>query len=324
MLGRDETTAGVVVVVFSSRDLAALRTTLHGVWGETDRMRVVVMRRDSHDVEAAAYLLRQYARGRLAGLGVRAAEGPETSCGLDRAGTFLGHGMKLIARLGDGLELQPGWLARALAVFDETPLLGSLGLLGSSRHTPGRPHRLSLGAVQVDEIDTTCFVTRGELFPRHCLPRRCHGVGASCAYHLALKGLGLSIGQLPGLVRIADPGATRAAPHRADIVDDTSFHGPPGNHTRQPHQAYELGQDALITCMSCGNEELEVLTAEVEFCATHGLPVGYTYTMRCPRCGKLRLEEDLQLACSPTSPGPPMRSTENGPALPGLSPVFTL
>jgi hypothetical protein len=253
--------------------------------------------RDSHDAEVAAYLLRQYTRGKLAGLGVRAAERPETSCGLDRAASFLGNEMTFVARLADGLELQPGWLARALAVFDETPSLGSLGLLGSSRHTPGRPHRLALGAVQVDEIDTTCFVTRGDLLSRYCQPRRCEGPGASCVYHAALKGLGLGIGHLQGLVRRAD--TTSEAPPRADILGDTTFHGPPGDDPRQPRQAYELGQDVLITCVSCGNGELEVLTAEVEFCAAHSLPVGHTYTMRCPRCGKLQLEEDLQLACPP-------------------------
>lgn len=298
MPGGDEASGGGVVVVFSRGDLAALRTTLHGVWGETERMRVVVMR-ESHDREAADYLFRQYARGRLAGLGVRAVESPESSCGLDRAGSFVGPDMRFIARLADGLELQPGWLARALAVFDETPSLGSLGLLGASRHTPGRPRRLTLGAVQVDEIETTCFVTRGDLLSRHCLTRPCRGPGTSCAYHEALKEHGLAIGHLQGLVRMAGPSEPRTAPAHTDVVGDTSFHGPPGDEARQPRQAYELGQDVLITCVSCGNDELEVLTAEVEFCAAHGLPVGHTYTMRCPRCGKLQLEEDLQFACPP-------------------------
>ena len=72
---REEESAAVAasVVVFSSRGMAALRTTLHSVWSEVSEAQLIVMT-ESRDAEVAEYLLRQYRRGRIAGLGV--ASGP--------------------------------------------------------------------------------------------------------------------------------------------------------------------------------------------------------------------------------------------------------
>lgn len=298
---RDEESAAVAasVVVFSNRGLAALRTTLHSVWSEATEAQLIVVT-GSRDAEVADYLLRQYRRGRIAGLGVASVERQGSHCDLDRVGHLaVGSAGGFVARVSDELALQAGWLDKALAVMECVPAIGCLGLLGSDRHTPGPRHKLGLGAVLADEVDTTCFVTRSDLLELHCtrLPR--NSASDSCGYQVALRRLGFHIGHLAGLAKRADSGADRTAPNRARIVGDMAFHGSQTVPARRTLQAYELGQDVLINCVCCGNGELEVLTAEVEFCAQHDVAIGHTYTMRCPRCGKLQFEEDLQLACPP-------------------------
>ena len=150
-----------------------------------------------------------------------------------------------------------------------------------------------------DEVDTTCFVTRSDLLELHCsrLPR--NSASDSCGYQVALRRLGFHIGHLAGT---AEASRFRRRPHSPESRanhGDMAFHGSQTVPARRTLQAYELGQDVLINCVCCGNGELEVLTAEVEFCAQHDMAIGHTYTMRCPRCGKLQFEEDLQLACPP-------------------------
>ena len=83
-----------------------------------------------------------------------------------------------------------------------------------------------------------------------------------------------------------------------DTIDgDFILHGPLTTPARKIRQTYELGEEVLLTCVQCGNGALDVLAAEVEFCADHDVPVGHTYILHCHRCGKLQFEEDLQVAC---------------------------
>ena len=62
-------------------------------------------------------------------------------------------------------------------------------------------------------------------------------------------------------------------------------------------QAYDLGDDVLLTCMACGNNELEVLAARIRFCERHQVATGYWYELRCPECGELHYKDDHQFCC---------------------------
>ena len=62
-------------------------------------------------------------------------------------------------------------------------------------------------------------------------------------------------------------------------------------------QAYDLGDDVLLTCMACGGSELEVLAARVIFCEAHGAAIGFWYELRCPECNELHYKDDLQFRC---------------------------
>ena len=85
------------------------------------------------------------------------------------------------------------------------------------------------------------------------------------------------------------------------------MHDPLTSPVRKVRQTYELGEEVLLTCVQCGNDALDVLAAEVEFCADHDVPVGHTYILHCQRCGKLQFEEDLQFACPGDVHSPPFR-----------------
>ena len=67
-------------------------------------------------------------------------------------------------------------------------------------------------------------------------------------------------------------------------------------------QAYDLGDDVLLTCMACGGNELEVLAARIRFCARHQMAIGFWYELRCPECNELHYEDDYQFSC-PGWPG---------------------
>lgn len=283
------------VVVVSSRGLDALRATLHSVWSASVCVELAVMA-SWCDEDTAAYLLRQYRRGKIASLAVHAIGPQGIHCDLDRA-LHLTSG-KYIARVSDDLELQPGWLDSAVAAIDGVPGIGCLGLVnGSGRHKPGPPRRLGLGALQTEEVDTRCFVTRRDLASLHGTRLSRDKAADACVYQCALRRLGFLIAYLPGLVTRDDHAAIRAARCHSVIDGDVPYHDVGMSHRQRVRQAYELGQDVLLTCVSCGNGELEVLSAEIEFCARHDVPVGHTYTLHCAKCGKLQFEEDLQFAC---------------------------
>ena len=62
-------------------------------------------------------------------------------------------------------------------------------------------------------------------------------------------------------------------------------------------QAYDLGDDVLLTCLSCGGTELEVLAARIRFCERHQVAIGFWYELRCPECGELHYKDDYQFRC---------------------------
>jgi hypothetical protein len=283
------------VVVSSSHGLDALRATLHSVWRASIGTELIVTT-NRCDPDTAGYLVRQYRRGKVSSLAVAGIDSRGTHCDLDRTlhlatGTF-------VARVSDDVRLQAGWLDKALAVMEAIPTIGCLGLVdGAGRRRPGPRRRLGLGALQADSVDTHCFVTRRDLAALHCAMLTRGGAQDSCAYQAGLRQLGFHVAYLPGLAARIHRAAPRPTHSRARIDGDIPLHGVRTTHGERIRQAYELGQDVLLTCVSCGNGELEVLTAEIEFCARHDVAVGHTYTLRCGTCGRLQFEEDLQLAC---------------------------
>ena len=46
----------------------------------------------------------------------------------------------------------------------------------------------------------------------------------------------------------------------------------------------QLGEEVLLPCMTCGDNELDVLAAQVEFCAPTACRSGICYTLRCTEC----------------------------------------
>lgn len=290
-------TSSASVVVFGSRGLAALRRTLHSVWDGAAGPREVIVRTTACDAETASYLVRQYHRGKIASFGfdVPGQRGPH--CDVDRVCHLATR--TYIARVSDEVGLEVGWLDNAVAVMDAVPEVGCVGLIdGKDNHKPGRRHKLSHGAVQTNEVDVTCFVTRRRLLARHDrrLAAAAIDTDRMCVFQVCLKKVGFVIAHLPGLVADADPNG-RCRPDAPADAGGLPLHAPSSANSAKLRQIYELGEDVLFTCPSCGNGVLEVLAAEVEFCAGHGVPVGHTYTMHCGQCGRLQLEEDVQLAC---------------------------
>jgi len=294
--------------VFSSCDLAALRRTLHSVWDGAHEQHQVVVLASRLDDDTASYLVRQYQRGRISSFGFDSLNRRGSHCDLDHA-FHLATG-QYVARVSDDIEVRTGWLEVALDVMEAIPTIGCLGLVrGPRRHRPGRLRTLGGGALQAENVDTRCFVTRRHLFEQHDRKPPRGSAESSCAYQARLQKLGYQIGYLPGLVMGVEPGAQRAAPAKEKVDGDILLHDPLTAPVRKVHQTYELGEEVLLACVQCGNAALDVLAAEVEFCADHDVPVGHTYILHCHRCGRLQFEEDLQFACLGDAHSPPDRDS---------------
>ena len=112
-----ETDIGIAtVVVFSSRDLAALRRTLHSVWDDAHERHRVVVLASRLDDDTASYLMRQYQRGGISSFGFDSLGRGGSHCDLDR--TFHLATGQYIARVSDDIEVQTGWLDTALDVME--------------------------------------------------------------------------------------------------------------------------------------------------------------------------------------------------------------
>ncbi len=286
------------VVLFTGRRVDAVRAALHAVWDTATPCELIVVARRC-DEEIAGYLMRQCRRGRISSFAFDMGGGPATHCGLDRGFHFAGG--KYLVRAQDGLVFAPGWLDLAVETLEASPEIGCLGLIEpEERRRRGRPPKLRPRVVLSERVDTTCFITTHRLFERHESELLGERPADHCLYQARLSEAGVELAYLSGLVKRADDGLGPAAPiidDRAEIDAALPPHDVSNGAQQRIHQVYELGDDVLLTCMCCGNNELEVLAATVEFCPSHGSPVGYTYTLRCGACHELQYEEDMQYRC---------------------------
>ena len=113
----------------------------------------------------------------------------------------------------------------------------------------------------------------------------------------ALRGEGRRLAFLPGLV--TPLGLVEVASgHDAWTVEaELPPHEGATGAMQRLEQAYDLGDDVLLTCLSCGGTELEMLAARIRFCERHQVAIGFWYELRCPECGELHYKDDYQFRC---------------------------
>jgi hypothetical protein len=286
----------VGIVVFVTHPLPELRTALRGIRETAPaEAELAVVATGLGDADAT-YLLRQYLRGRIQALDFGNAGAHAGHCGLDRAYQLV-RGDYLV-RVDDTLEFQPGWLERVMEAFEAEPSLGCLSLVPPADYHRGRgrPRTVHVEPIVVDHLDMRCFVAPRQLVERHegeLMSAQTDG----CRFQDYLRGDGRRLAFLPGLV----------TPLGA-VEDATGFDSTSPEAELPPHegasgamqrlgQEYDLGDDVLLTCLSCGGSELEVLAARIRFCERHQVATGFWYELRCPECGELHYKDDFQFRC---------------------------
>jgi hypothetical protein len=245
----------------------------------------------------ATYLLRQYLRGRIEAITFEHARSHARHCGLDR--TFNLVSGEFIARVDDTLDFKPGWLEKAVAALEADASLGCLSLVPPSGYHRGRgrPRTVNVQPIEVERLDMRCFVTRRSLVEEHgCEP--VSGEPGDCHFQEALREQGMRVAFLPGQ---ASPLSLPDVPADYDMWTFEDGPLPPhegaGGALQRLEQAYNLGDDVLLTCLSCGGTELETLAARIRFCERHQVAIGFWYELRCPACGELHYKDDYQFRC---------------------------
>ena len=284
------------VVVFVTHGLPELRAALRGI-RETipQEAEFAVVAAEAQDQDAT-YLLRQYLRGRIDTLELTGADRRAGHCGLDRACRMVGG--DYLARIDDTQSFQLGWLERAITALEADPSLGCLSLVPPADYHRGRgrPRTVHIEPIEVDRLDMRSFVLRRELLERHACELS-GGQSDGCRFQDYLRGEGRRLAFLPGLATALDlvevPRGFDACIHEAELP---SHEGATGAMQRL-EQAYDLGDDVLLTCMSCGGSELEVMAARIRSCERHHVAVGFWYELRCPECGELHYKDDYQFRC---------------------------
>lgn len=288
---------GIVLVVRNG--LPALRTVLHGIRDTVaPPYELAILADDCHEQDAT-YLLRQYLRGHITAYEIGSAERQGSHCGLDRAYRLVGGDYLL--RLDDSVDLQPGWLDKAVAAMEAEPGIGCLSLVEPPdfHRKRGRPATVHVKPLACASLDMRCFITRRELVTEHERALMAEQPSGSCAFQSFLVESGFELAYLPGAARPLDVRALASAPAALALQREAGrppHEGATGAMQRL-EQAYHLGDDVLLTCMACGGTELEVLAARIIFCEAHQVAIGFWYELRCPECGELHYKDDLQFSC---------------------------
>lgn len=288
----------VSIVLFATGGVVPLRDAVRNLL-ETggDGCQIVVMAHECRE-DVATYLTRECLKGTIAGFGFDPQAGDRSRCGFD--GVFYLTSGRLLVRTQDDVRFRPGWLERTAEVLERDPKIGCLGYLpAEQRRRRGRPPKPRGEAETVAQMDWRCFATRRDVILEH-EPRLLHeaAAGWDCPFRRRLREMNLRLAYLPAQ-------ATAVSDRRGPLPEDLEsppeaalpLHGGELGAKQRLQQVYRVGDDLAMTCLSCGNTELEVLTAQVEFCHAHQVPVGFSYTLRCSVCRELHYEEDLQFQC---------------------------
>ena len=284
------------IVAFVNHGLPELRTLLRGISETTpDDVKLAVVAAGLSDQDGT-YLLRQYLRGRIHALDFESAGARGSHCGLARAYQLVDG--DYIARVDDTLVFQPGWVDHAIAALEADPSIGCLSLVPPSDYHRGRgrPRTVHVEPIVVERLDMRCFVVRRDLVERHGWEHfGAHTDG--CGLQRSLAADGRRVAFLPGL---ATPLGAVELPKDYDVWTREAELPPHEGATgamQRLEQAYDLGEDVLLTCLSCGGTELEALAARIRFCERHQVAVGFWYELRCPGCGELNYKDDYQFRC---------------------------
>lgn len=285
----------VGIVAFVSHGLPELRAALRGFRDTAPpEAQVAVVAVDMSDQDAT-YLLRQYLRGHIDALEFDHQAVYGNHCGLGRAFRLVDG--EYVVRLDDSVEYKTGWAEKAVAALEADPTIGCLSLVPPDDYQRGRgrPRTVNVEPVDVPRLDMRAFVTRQELVARY----ECASASelTACRFQEALLGDGLRLAFLPG--QVGPLPAVEAAREFESwaLEEERPPHEGASAAMQRLRQAYQLGEDVLLTCLSCGGTELETIAARIRFCERHQVAIGFWYELRCPECGELLYKDDFQLRC---------------------------
>jgi len=283
----------VSVAVVSTHGVGALRSTLHRIRETTDGDVEMVVLAAQHYEDVVGYMARHYLRGDVSALALEADGRALTHCGIDTAFQLVNG--DIVVRVRDDLLYTAGWLDAAVGALEADREIGMLGLVRDDEpRRRGRPPK-ARAPEDVDEIDPRAFAMTAEILREHAAEMRGERCDEGCRFQDRLRRLGYHIAYLPGQLRSGT--APVAGPAGGALEADLAYH--PGEHEAisRLRQSYQLGEQVLSPCLACGEEEFEVLAAQIDFCESHAVPIGYTYTLRCATCRRLVFEEDHQFRC---------------------------
>lgn len=284
------------VVVFVTHGLPELRTALRGIRDTIPQDAQFAVAASGTQEQEATYLLRQYLRGRITALEFDHSDGSSGHCGLDQSYRMVQG--DYLARVDDTLAFQPGWLESAIAHLEADESLGCLSLVPPSDYQRGRgrPRTVHIEPIEVDHLDMRCFVAARDLVQRH-VSELMGEQPDCCRFQDYLRRKGRRLAFLPGMAAelglVEVPRGFDACIPEADLPPHEGATGA----MQRLEQAYELGDDVLLTCLSCGASELEVMAGRIRSCERHHVAIGYWYELRCPECGELHYTDDYQFRC---------------------------
>ena len=283
----------VSIAVVSTHGVGPLRTTLHRLRETTPSDVELIVLAAQHYEDVVGYVTRHYLRGDVSAIALEASEREVAHCGIDTA--FQMSNGELLVRLQDDVVLQPDWFDAVVAALRDDPRIGMLGLVQDDEpRRRGRPPK-SPQPEDVDGIDLRAFAVTQAVLREHPGELRGERCAEGCRFQQRLRALGYRLAYLPGKVKAG--GGSFVRPSGVGLEADLELHPGARETMARLRQSYRLGEEVLLPCHVCDEEEFEVLGAQIEFCERHGVATGFTYTLRCVGCRQLAYEEDHQFRC---------------------------